>query len=249
MRHSAVARPMNGFPPVCFISRTPDGLEYPMGHLGSAVLTGPSQLLVPPNLLTGRAWEAAKSEHRHCSAWLKTTVCDQRYPHTDSKPQHLEMVLLGRKLTLSQPKPGQGALSQVSYVQNIWILKLMNKLLRRRSAWWGWQSTELKQCYHCVYPTQGFSQLPGESPHGYGHSHPLGHLCFRRWTSTAWCVVWKAAHSQPGVTTWKKLFKSQDLMADGEREQQRVGSNSGFDAPGSRSPKSEHRSWASFPVI
>lgn len=163
-------------------------------------------------------------------------------------------MLLGWKLTLSQPKPGQGTPSRVSYVQNIWILKAYWQVFKAaedagqpdeadKALMW------LKQCHWSVYPTQGFSQLPGESPCGSGHSHPLGHLCFRRWTSTAWCVVWSTAQSQPGVITWKKLFISQNLMADGEREQQRAGSNSGFDTPGSRSPKSEHRCWASFLLI
>ena len=65
----------------------------------------PSQLFV--HLLAGRAWETEQSltSDKCYLATTKTSVCYQHCSHTKSKTHYQ---LLRRKLTLSQPKQGQG---------------------------------------------------------------------------------------------------------------------------------------------
>lgn len=59
------------FPLVLLVSRTPHGVEHPLGQLGSAVpgVSPPSPLCTPSLLSAGVGWEALC---KHCSATTQT---------------------------------------------------------------------------------------------------------------------------------------------------------------------------------
>lgn len=89
--------------PYILFSMTSDGMEYPFGQFGSAVLgLSPPSSCCTPSLLAGRTErEAEKSLAwcKHCSATIKTSACYQRSSHPN--PKHSTLPATMSYLTLS----------------------------------------------------------------------------------------------------------------------------------------------------
>ena len=86
--------------PYILFSMTSDGMEYPFGQFGSAVLgLSPPSSCCTPSLLAGRTErEAEKSLAwcKHCSATIKTSACYQRSSHPN--PKHSTLPATRRKI-------------------------------------------------------------------------------------------------------------------------------------------------------
>jgi len=85
--------------PIYILSMTSMVWNISIGRLGLAACLCP--LPAPVHLLLSWTWETGKSPWFLSNNW--NHQCYQHSSHTKSKPQQL----LGRKLTLSKPKPGQ----------------------------------------------------------------------------------------------------------------------------------------------
>lgn len=94
------ASPRAAGPPYILFSMTSDGMEYPFGQFGSAVLglSPPSSCCTPSLLASRTEREAEKSLAwcKHCSATIKTSACYQRSSHPN--PKHSTLPATRRKI-------------------------------------------------------------------------------------------------------------------------------------------------------
>ena len=98
--------PPGQLPPVYILVMTSHGMQYPFGQLGSAALAvSPPSFLCPSSLLAGWAREAEKSLTWYKHYLATTENISVLSPFFSCWTQNITLYqLLGRKLTLSQPK-------------------------------------------------------------------------------------------------------------------------------------------------